>query len=67
MNQRPNPHDESAVPEDPPPASDPEPAPRFPKRKRGQDARPETLADDVKVTPLDEDKNIEGGIEVKET
>ena len=67
MNERPRPDDEE-LSEDPPPASDPEPTPRFPKRAPADhDARPERLADNTKVTPLDEDKNIEGGIEVKET
>jgi hypothetical protein len=30
------------------------------------EGRPETLADNAKVTPLDEDKHIEDGIEVDE-
>jgi hypothetical protein len=68
MNERPHPDDESALPEDPPPASDPEPTPRFPKQAPADhDGRPERLASNTKVTPLDEDKNIEGGIEVNET
>jgi hypothetical protein len=67
MNERPDPDDESAVPDDPVPASDPEPTPRHPKRsKRHHGARPETLANNTKVTPLDEDKNLEDGIEVEE-
>ena len=52
-------NDDSALPPDPPPGSDPEPTPRFP--------RPETRAKKAKVTPLDPDKHIEDGIEVKET
>ena len=51
MVERPNPDDESAVPPDPAPGSDPKP----------------TLAKNVKVTPLDEDKHVEDGIEVHET
>ena len=66
--ERPNPDDESALPPDPAPGSDPDPTPRYPKpRQVNHDARPETLADNTKVTPLDEDKNIEDGIEVNET
>ena len=68
MNERRNPDDESALPPDPPPSSDPEPKPRFPKAPRpNHDARPETLANNTKVTPLDEDKHLEDGIEVNET
>jgi hypothetical protein len=59
MNERPKPDDESALPEDPAPGSDPGPTPRVP--------RPKTPANNLKVTPLDEDKNIEKGIEVNET
>jgi hypothetical protein len=67
MNERPNAEDDSALPPDPAPSSDPEPTPRFPKRpQRNHDARPETLADNMKVTPLDEYKNLEDGIEVDE-
>ena len=66
MNERPE--NQSATPEDPPPSSDPEPTPRFPKRPKGNhDASPETLAGNVKVTPLDEDENLDDGIEVNET
>ncbi|HET9864789.1 MAG TPA: hypothetical protein VFP37_15205 [Steroidobacteraceae bacterium] len=66
MNER-NRNDESAVPDDPVPASDPEPTPRYPKRsKRQHDARPETLANNTKVTPLDEDNNLKDGIEIDE-
>ncbi len=65
-NQRPD--DDAMLPEDPGPSSDPEPTPRFPKpSKKKHEARPETLADNTKVTPLDEDKNLEDGIEVNET
>jgi hypothetical protein len=68
MIERPNADDETALPPDPAPSSDPEPTPRFPKPPRNRhDARPETLADNTKVTPLDEDKHLEEGIEVNET
>ncbi len=68
MIERPNPDDESALPEDPAPSNDPEPAPRFPKPARANhDVRPEAFAHNPKVTPLDEDKHIEEGIEVKVT
>jgi hypothetical protein len=67
MIERPNPDDESALPPDPAPSSDPEPTPRFPKPSQGKhDARWETLANNMQVTPLDEDKHIEDGIEVDE-
>jgi hypothetical protein len=67
MIERPNPDDESALPPDPPPSSDPEATPRFPNGQHpNRDARPETLANNVKLTPLDEDKNLEDGIEVEE-
>jgi hypothetical protein len=59
MIERPNPDEESALPDDPPPASDPDPTPRFPKQ-----APP---AEKTKVVPLDEDENLEDGIEVNET
>ena len=59
--------DASALPPDPPPGSDPEPVPRYPKGQGKREARPETLADNTKVTPLDPDKNLEDGIEVNET
>jgi hypothetical protein len=65
--ERPNP-DDDALPPDPAPASDPEPTPRFPKRRAANhDARPETLADNMEVTPMDDGEAIEDGIEVKET
>jgi hypothetical protein len=67
MNDSPNPIDEPSQPEDPPPASDPAPEPNFPKTARKHDARPETLANNTQVTPLDPDKNAEDGIEVNET
>ena len=57
MNERPNTDDESSLPEDPAPSSDPEQTPRSAKPR----------ASNLKVTPLDEDKNIEKGIEVNET
>lgn len=60
MIERPRPADEPALPEDPPPGSDPDPAPHFPKP-------PEAGRQKPKVTPLDEDKNLEDGIEVNET
>ena len=67
MTERPSPDDEPELPPDPPPASDPDPSPRYPmKAPRKHDARPETLADNTKVTPLDEGKNLEHGIEVDE-
>jgi hypothetical protein len=57
-----------ALPPDPPPSSDPEPTPRFPKAPpTDHDPRPETLADNTKKTPLDPDENIKDGIEVNET
>ena len=60
--------DDDARPPDPAPASDPVPTPRLPKRRGGdQDTRPETLADNTKVTPMDDGEAIEDGIEVKET
>jgi hypothetical protein len=67
--ERPNPDDDAVIPPDPAPASDPEPTPRFPKPRRNHDARPETLADNTKVTPLDDDQTIADGdgIEVNET
>ena len=54
MIERPNP-DDPATPPDTTPGSDPERKPRDPKPTN------------PKVTPLDEDKKIEGGIEIKET
>jgi hypothetical protein len=66
--ERPDRDDQSALPPDPPPSSDPEPTPRAPRSPAvNHEARPETLANNTKVTPLDEDKNIEEGIEVNET
>jgi hypothetical protein len=66
--ERPTANDESAFPPDPPPGSDPEPTPRVPRPPGvNHEARPETLADNTKVTPLDDDKNLEDGIEVNET
>jgi hypothetical protein len=56
MMERPNPND-PALPEDPAPIRDPEPGRAVPKPV------PKT----PKVTPLDEDKHIEDGIEVNET
>jgi hypothetical protein len=52
MIERPDPVDEPELPEDPAPVRDPEPDPRAPKPK---------------VTPLDEAKHIQDGIEVNET
>lgn len=67
MNESPNPVDEPDEPEDPPPANDPVPEPNFPKTARAnREARPESRAGNVKVTPLDEDRNVEQGIEVDE-
>ena len=66
--ERPSSNDDSAFPPDPPPGSDPEPTPRFPKGRPAQrEASPGTLAGNVEVTPLDDDENLEDGIEVKET
>jgi hypothetical protein len=56
MNERPNPND-PALPEDPAPIRDPEPGRGVPKPAPKK----------PKVTPLDENKNIEDGIEVNET
>jgi hypothetical protein len=53
MNERPMPDDDSELPIDPAPGGDTE-------RKPGKTEKP-------KVTPLDENKNIEDGIEIKET
>jgi hypothetical protein len=65
--ERPNPND-AELPADPAPASDPEPRPSFPKSPAANhDARPETLANNMKVTPLDDGEAIEDGIEVNET
>jgi hypothetical protein len=67
MNEDPNPVDEP-LPEDPTPGSDPEPEPHFPRTpQKDHGVRPERLADNTKVTPLDDDKHIEEGIDVKET
>jgi hypothetical protein len=57
--ERPSPDDESVLPRKPASRSDPESTPRVPP--------PKTPANKPKVTPLDEDKNIEDGIEIKET
>jgi hypothetical protein len=67
--ERPDPDDDAVLPPDPAPASDPEPVPRVPKSKANHDARPETLANNTKVTPLDESEAITDGdgIEVNET
>ena len=65
--EHPNPDDDALTP-DPAPASDPEPTPRFPKSRAGhRDARAQTLADNMEVTPMDDGEAIEDGIEVKET
>jgi len=67
MTKRPRADDEPALPPDPPPGGDPDLAPRFPKpSQRNRDERPETHSDNTKVTPLDEDKNLENGIEIDE-
>lgn len=58
--ERPNSDDHSALPPDPPPGSDPDPTPRYPKS-------PEENDDARRVTPLDDDKHIEEGIEINET
>jgi len=58
MNERPKPDDDDPLSDEPPPVSDPPPEPEFPKPLKARRAI---------VTPLDEDKNLEGGIEVKET
>ena len=68
MIERPNPVDEPELPEDSAPIRDPDPAPDFPKPPQADHAtRPKSPANNPKVTPLDEDKHIEGGIEVNET
>jgi hypothetical protein len=68
LMERPNLDEESALPPDPEPASDPDPTPRFPKSSpRIRDARPETLANNTQVTPLDPDDHAKEGIEVNET
>ena len=68
MIERPNPVDEPELPEDSAPIRDPDPAPDFPKPPQADHAtRPKSPANNPKVTPLDEDKNIEEGIEVNET
>jgi len=67
MNEHPRTDDESALPPDPAPGSDPEPAPRYPGAKRAKrQATPETLAKNPEVTPLDPDRNLEEGIDVEE-
>jgi hypothetical protein len=60
-------NDDAFLP-NPGPSSDPEPAPRYPEDENAHhEASPERLAKNTKVTPLDEDKHLEDGIEVKET
>lgn len=58
MNERRR--DESVRPEDPGRSSEPEPTPGTLKPSNPN-------RDKAKVTPLDEDKNVEDGIEIKET
>jgi hypothetical protein len=53
MNERPKPDDDSELPMDPAPGADA-------ARKPGKSEKP-------KVTPLDENKHVEDGIEIKET
>ena len=65
--ERPTPDDEADFLPDPAPSSDPEPTPRYPKGRRKRRARPETLANNLEVTPLDEEEHIKDGIEIKET
>ena len=67
MTERQMPDVDPGLPPDPGPSSDPEVMPRFPKGQPRREASAETLADNTEVTPLDDDKNIEGGIEVNET
>jgi hypothetical protein len=59
--------DESALPGDPSPGSDPERAPRPRKPPVDPDVRPDAPAGNAVVTPLDEEKHIKDGIEVDET
>lgn len=59
MNERRR-DDETVQPEDPGRSSEPEPTPGTLKPSH-------TSRDKPKVTPLDDDKNIEEGIEIKET
>jgi hypothetical protein len=48
------------LPPDPPPSSDPEPTPRFPKGPQVDHAgRPETLARNAEVVPPPEDDDLE--------
>ena len=47
------------------PSPDPDPGPD--KDPNSPPRSPKTPAENVKVTPLDEDKHIEQGIEIKET
>lgn len=53
--ERPDPEIDSDLPPDPAPASDPEPTPRYHRApKVDHDARPETLANNMKVTGLED-------------
>jgi len=68
MNERPKPDDDAPSSDDPPPVNYPSPEPEFPKPLKARRApKPDIYPNNAKVTPLDEDKNLEGGIEVKET
>ena len=67
MTEDPNPVEEPKVPEDPPPSSDPVPEPGLPKPLQAdRDARRKTRANNLEVTPLDEDEHIKEGIEIEE-
>ena len=60
--------DDSGLPPDSAPGSEADPATGSPKAPTGKSKTPaETPAESAEVTPLDEDKNIEEGIEIKET
>ena len=60
MSERPRHEDDRVLPPDAPP--------RSPRRAPVEhDAKPESPAENVEVTPLDDDRNIDDGIEVNET
>jgi hypothetical protein len=60
--------DDSGLPPDSAPGSEVDPARGSSKTPSAKSKTPpKTPAEGAKVTPLDEDKNIEEGIEIKET
>ena len=65
MSERPNRREEHAPP-GPAPGGDPAAVPHSPQ-PLDPDARPQNPPSKVKVTPLDEDRNVKDGIEVDET